>query len=42
MPSDLIRGWRPVRVKENASNQESGAPFRFNRSGKGSKPNPDA
>ena len=27
-------GWR----QENASNQKSGAPFRFNRNGKGSRP----
>src|SRR5258705_13907372 len=33
----LDAGWTPVRVQENASNQESRAPFRFNRNGKGSR-----
>ena len=31
MPSDLIRGWKPVRVRKTRQNQEARAPFRFYR-----------
>ena len=34
----LDPGWGPVRAQENASHQKSGAAFRFNRNGKGSRP----
>ena len=36
MPSDLIRGWVPVRVKKTRQNKRLEPPFRFNRNGKGS------
>jgi hypothetical protein len=36
MPSDLIRGWVPVRVKKTRQNMRLEPPFRFNRNGKGS------
>src|SRR6266851_1620150 len=41
MPSDLIRGVETGSRQENASNQESRAPFRFYRNGKGSGVAPD-
>src|ERR1700726_4995653 len=35
MPSDLIRGWAPLRVKKTRQNKKLEPPFRFNRNGKG-------
>ena len=34
----LDPGWGPVRVKKARPNQKAGAPFRFNRNGKGPRP----
>ena len=36
--ADLDAGWRAARAKQNASHQNSGAPFRFSRNGKGPRP----
>ena len=34
MPSDVIRGWVPVRVKKTRLNKRLEPPFRFNRNDK--------
>ena len=34
----LDPGWGPVRARKTRPHQKSGAPFRFNRNGKGSRP----